>query len=248
LYGYTKYFSSLRHDLGDDKKKGYMKKQSTDDMTKDPTTTAPALAAYGPEDLFLPQREPESDFDDEFLEQLELRETNLSEWEIREIEMRRELGLPEYEPREKELTRDGLYGTDKGMALSAMECDYIIYLGYCRSDLDILQAWQEFYKATAGYAKCDVDDVIKSAADEFREQDPIFWETCRESDLKMIRALREEYLLHYWLRRCACPAGARHVTDPSWVDEEAALHRQGQCRFDGPKIPWPWLTPPAEKK
>jgi hypothetical protein len=231
-----------------------MKKQSTDDMTKDPTTTAPDLTAYGPEDLFLPEREPESDFDDEFLERLEERETkladretNLAEWEIDEIDLRRELGLPDYKPSESPLTADS-EGTDKGMALRVIECDYIFYLGYSCSDLEVLQARQEFRDATIGYTRCARNDVIRSAADEFRKLGPNFWETCRETDLTKIRALREQYLLHHCLRRCECPTDSSHVIDPSWVDEETDLHRQGECRFEGPKIPWPWPIEPAEKK
>src|SRR5690348_13534434 len=123
---------------------------TTDDTRKDPTTTAPVLMAYGDEELFLPEREPESDFDDEFLERLELRETNLAEretnlaeWEINEIEMRRELGLPDYEPREVELTRSDLDGTDKGMALRVIECEYLTYLDdYTRRET--YQAWSDF--------------------------------------------------------------------------------------------------------
>jgi len=43
---------------------------TTDDTRKEPITTAPDLTSYGHEDLFLSEREPESDFDDEFLERL----------------------------------------------------------------------------------------------------------------------------------------------------------------------------------
>jgi hypothetical protein len=225
-----------------------MKKQTTDDMRKDPTTTAPDLTAYAPEELFLPQREPESDFDEESLEQLELRETNLSEWEIREIEMRRELGLPDYEPREAELKDSDLDGTDKGIVLRVIACGYLTFLvGYC-TPRETHKAWSDFNNITGHYSEFELDAIIKSACDAFSKQDPEPLETSLGYDAMTSRALREQYVLHYWLRRCECPTGSPHVMDPSWVDEEAGLHRQGQCRFEGPKIPWPWPTAPAEEK
>jgi len=162
--------------------------------------------------------------------------------------MRRELGLPEYEPREEELKDSDLDWTDKGIALRVIECEYRNFVWYC-SPYEIHEAWEDFSHSVSHYADSDVADIIRSACYEFRRQDPEPYETSYPGyDAMTSRALREQYLLHYWLRRCECPKGSRHVTDPSWVDEEAALHRQGECRFEGPKIPWPWSTSPAEEK
>jgi hypothetical protein len=62
---------------------------SKEDMPNDSMTTAPDSAAhlYKEDEPYIPQREP--DLVSQFDEPVERYETNLSEWEIPEIEMRR---------------------------------------------------------------------------------------------------------------------------------------------------------------
>jgi hypothetical protein len=189
-----------------------MRKQSTDDLNNGSTSGPPDLTAYGYEEPFVP--EPESDPDTEFDAQAEPYDANLTELEIWNMETRRELGLPDpYEQRLEDLNKKARLAVSCGFveAISDYACD-----GWER--------WLDFEYAARVFDELTVKRALDDASEEFRRRFPKQWQIYMRGDSTECEAVAEE-------RRFHTSQPSEDDIDWHWVQEETALHRQGQCRF-----------------